>query len=338
MSLPEAAAPNRGGTWVDLTLGESPLAEQTKTILESLTGLTSGDLAWLLSPHSVGFHLKDVGQAIGLRIAIPYLDESGDLHYVRMVRRDAIVVTAHHSEPDMMDLIRQRLADRQSIGSEPNVGVHLFTNFAYWLLTTWGRWIISTQGLLEQLTEQARFIDSVHGDAARARIARQKAAGIRKQIQRFRIPMVDLALSLDDHLIGVDSLPGFEPDDLLRMEQLRPSVSGKVQQITELRHAAHEVMHAYSDSVAEEQGEQMNRLTVLAAIFLPLSFLTGYFGMNFSGMTTDITGIPKFIVLGILLPLGIAVWCVVFFKRRGLLVLPARPRSRARAGSADERP
>jgi Mg2+ and Co2+ transporter CorA len=36
----------------------------------------------------------------------------------------------------------------------------------------------------------------------------------------------------------------------------------------------------YNTAIAQRQGEQINRLAVVSMIFLPISFLKGYLGMN----------------------------------------------------------
>ena len=41
----------------------------------------------------------------------------------------------------------------------------------------------------------------------------------------------------------------------------------------------------YLSTVANRQGEVNKRLTIIATIFLPLTFLTGFFGQNFSFLT-----------------------------------------------------
>ncbi|MEQ8603960.1 MAG: zinc transporter ZntB [Marivibrio sp.] len=69
------------------------------------------------------------------------------------------------------------------------------------------------------------------------------------------------------------------------------------------------------------QGERMNRtmymLAVVAAIFLPLGFVTGLLGINVGGMPGTESGAAFWIVCAVLAALGLGVW--LWFKRRGLM-------------------
>jgi magnesium transporter len=73
-------------------------------------------------------------------------------------------------------------------------------------------------------------------------------------------------------------------------------------------------LDAYLSMVAQRTNEVMKRLTILTAVFLPLTFVTGFFGQNFTGLPMSANWIMwAVIVLTLILPPGM----LYFFKRSG---------------------
>jgi magnesium transporter len=67
------------------------------------------------------------------------------------------------------------------------------------------------------------------------------------------------------------------------------------------------------------QNRDLERLTIVATIFLPLTFVTGFFGMNFGWMVGHIDSLTAFVLLGcgtLVLPLLVAVVLYLVARRR----------------------
>jgi magnesium transporter len=61
----------------------------------------------------------------------------------------------------------------------------------------------------------------------------------------------------------------------------------------------------------------VERLTLVSTIFLPLTAVFSFFGMNFSWMVEAIDSLGAFVALGLGLPVTIASGLLLFFWRRG---------------------
>jgi magnesium transporter len=89
-------------------------------------------------------------------------------------------------------------------------------------------------------------------------------------------------------------------------------------------------LDAHLAAVSNRLGQVMKQLTLIATIFMPLSFLTGFFGMNFTRIPFDKTGL---LVMVLAVMGGLPVAMLLLFARRGWLSdgRPFHPWSRLRA-------
>ena len=76
-------------------------------------------------------------------------------------------------------------------------------------------------------------------------------------------------------------------------------------------------MDVYLSTVSNRLNAVMKQLTIIATIFLPLSWITGFFGQNFGFEVRHIAGWTSFVMLGIGTELLAVGALLVFFKRRG---------------------
>ncbi len=71
----------------------------------------------------------------------------------------------------------------------------------------------------------------------------------------------------------------------------------------------------YEGQVSTEQGNRINQLTLVSIIFLPISFLTGYFGMNFQYLVNESMSFAAWFGLGVVLPVACVLASVLLLRR-----------------------
>jgi magnesium transporter len=76
-------------------------------------------------------------------------------------------------------------------------------------------------------------------------------------------------------------------------------------------------MDVYLSTVSNRLNAVMKQLAVIATIFLPLAWLTGFFGQNFGWLTGQIGRWQAFVGAGVGTELVALAILLAFFKRRG---------------------
>jgi magnesium transporter len=76
-------------------------------------------------------------------------------------------------------------------------------------------------------------------------------------------------------------------------------------------------LDAYMSMVSNRLNDVMKQLTIIATVFLPLSFLTGFFGQNFAWMVSRLGSLGAFIALGVGTEVVAVAALLIMFKKRG---------------------
>ena len=77
------------------------------------------------------------------------------------------------------------------------------------------------------------------------------------------------------------------------------------------------VTDIYLSTVSNRLNVVMKQLAAIATVFLPLTFVTGFFGQNFGWMVDHVGGLPAFLGLGVGTQLAALAVLVVYFRRQG---------------------
>jgi Mg2+ and Co2+ transporter CorA len=120
---------------------------------------------------------------------------------------------------------------------------------------------------------------------------------------------------LDDVAGTIEQLPGMWGGVTERFSHHCERVSRMRESARDYRQQAKDAFDHYSSNAANRQGQLINVLTVVATLFLPLTFLTGFFGMDFGVLVKDLNSTWTFVVLGLLLPATSVAITLLLYRR-----------------------
>ena len=135
-------------------------------------------------------------------------------------------------------------------------------------------------------------------------------------MRRVVTPMRDMFIRNADRIAA---LPGLETDDRLYFRDLYDGLVRISELVDSYRDLLSGTTDMYLSTVANRQGEINKQLTMIATIFLPLTFLTGFFGQNFGSLVRWENQLWVFYVFGLGLLVASVVGFGVFFRRKGWL-------------------
>jgi magnesium transporter len=115
---------------------------------------------------------------------------------------------------------------------------------------------------------------------------------------------------------GVAELPGLDQEDERYFRDIYDHLIRISDLIDSYRDLLTGAMDVYLSTVSNRLNSVMKQLTIIATIFLPLTFITGFFGQNFDWMVGHIGSWPVFLGLGVGSELVAILALVAFFKRR----------------------
>ncbi len=127
-------------------------------------------------------------------------------------------------------------------------------------------------------------------------------------------PMRDAMASL---VAGMVELPGTTPASDPYLRDLYDHLIRISDMIDSYRDLLSNGMDVYLSMVSNNLNVVMKQLAVIATVFLPLSFLTGFFGQNFAWLVAHLGSLYTFLILGVGSELLAVVGLYWLFRRRG---------------------
>ena len=219
---------------------------------------------------------------------------------------EKFLVTVHRDEAPAFTEVRQRYVKRKGPIDDPG---HLLYRIIDGLVDSFFPILADFDDRIDELENQT-FLRA--GDEELQEIFRMKRllVGMRKAIT----PQRDMFASL---MGGVAELPGMDDEDERYFRDIYDHLIRISDLIDTYRDLLTSSMDVYLSTVSNRLNTVMKQLTIMATIFLPLSFITGFFGQNFGWMVGHIRSPAIFFTLGIGLEIATVVALFTLFKKRG---------------------
>lgn len=139
--------------------------------------------------------------------------------------------------------------------------------------------------------------------------------------------------SVSQTLVDPAALPGVTSTGVAHLQAYSVRLGDAVARIGDLTDQLRDCAQDFQTELGNQQGNRINQLTIVSIVFLPITFLTGYFGMNFQWLGNETLSFATWFLLGVVAPVLVVIGSLIVLTNRGYLRRRAdRRRARSRSG------
>ncbi len=218
---------------------------------------------------------------------------------------ERFLVTIHRDDCPAFQEIRDRYAKRGKAIERPAL---LLYRIVSGLVDSFFPILADFDDRIDEL-ENGIFLQATDAQLQEIFSMKRLFVGLRKAVG----PQRDLFSSL---MGGIAELPGFTEEDERYFRDVYDHLIRISDLIDTYRDLLTSSMDVYLSTVSNRMNVVMKQLTIIATIFLPLSWLTGFFGQNFGFLVRNITGAPAFLGFGLGLEILAFAALLAYFKRQ----------------------
>lgn len=304
-----AALEGNGHFWLDLDVpGSEPDPELTSLLTDTFH---FHPIAVDASDHfGQRARIDDYGDFVNV-VTFGMSANGTDVVEVHCFLTDRFIVTIHRVDVPALGTVRQGLSAHHASGSAaPQIVI--FYLILDGLIDSFFPVLSSLDDAIDDL-ESAILKSPTEAQLGELFDMKRRVLTIRKVVT----PQRDMISTLNAGLI---SLPGMTEQGKAYFRSLYDHLIRISDEVDAYRDLLSGAMDTHLSMVSNRLNQVMKQLTVIATIFLPLGFLTGFFGQNFNWTISNWqrTGLD-FLAFGILPELLAITLLLWLFKRRGWL-------------------
>ena len=219
---------------------------------------------------------------------------------------ERFLITVHRDDCPAFAEIRRRYRRREKGIEQPSL---LLYRVIDGLVDSFFPMLATFDDRIDEL-EDAIFLKADDRQLQEIFRMKRRLVGLRKAVSPQRDTFAQL-------MGGIAQLPGLAEEDERYFRDIYDHLIRISDIIDSYRDLLTGAMDVYLSTVSNRLNSVMKQLTIIATIFLPLSWLTGFFGQNFGFMVRHISSWEALIGLGIGSELLVLAALLLFFKRRG---------------------
>jgi magnesium transporter len=275
---------------IQAEFGLHPLAIEDALKAHERPKIEAYDGSWFVIVHAASRHAEDLS-----------------IHEIAIFAGSQFVVTVRTPPAYPLDEIDRRWQFLPA-GVHRDSGALLYT-----MLDTI---VDGYTAIAEAFEEHVETLESaLLGDDRRTKAVLLEIYEMKKDLSRFRravVPVRDILAPIlrgDLQLFGADEIPYYRDvyDHLARV----------VDQMDSARELVNNARDTHIAMASHRQNEVAKQLTIVATVFLPLTFITGFFGQNFGWLVNHIADGRTFVAWGIGSEVVAAIALLGYFRYKG---------------------
>jgi len=235
--------------------------------------------------------------------AVPDEDRLVEVH---CFYSEHFLVTVHRDEAPAFTEVRRRYQKRKAPIEAPGLLLYRIIDA---LVDSFFPILEDFDDRIDELEDQT-FLRASEEQLQEIFAMKRLLVGMRKAVT----PQRDLFASL---MGGVAELPAMTEEDERYLRDIYDHLIRISDLIDTYRDLLTSSMDVFLSTVSNRLNVVMKHLAVISTIFLPLTFITGFFGQNFGWLEGHVGGWPALVGLGFGTEILAVVIMMVFFKRRG---------------------
>jgi magnesium transporter len=245
--------------------------------------------------------------------ALPSGDSTAEVH---LMFSDKFLVTVHHGPCSALDEVRKRqrlVSEAQTRGAAPQIVL------AYLIVDS------LTDSFFPVLSDFDDRVDTLEDEILKRPTEEQLGELFTMKrsllaIRKVVTPQRDMFAGLAS---GVVDVPGMTTESTRYFRDLYDHLIRISDLVDSYRDLLSGVMDTHISTVSNRLNVVMKQLAIIATVFLPLTFLTGFFGQNFGWLVFHLGGGWTFLWLGIGTEVVAVAVLAIVFKKRGWLGGPS---------------